>query len=136
MASLNRAIRTLPKTSSLRPVTIRTNAALHRTYAIKPNPAAPNKPASAAEQASEEIHNEDTDPNMNGQYPDPSLHSALPIKRSLRDPYGGPNGPWWDPIERREYGEDLHEDNDILGVFTTEEYRHFTPGWGGVLMVC
>jgi NADH dehydrogenase (ubiquinone) 1 beta subcomplex subunit 8 len=28
----------------------------------------------------------------------------------------------------------VHEDNDILGVFSPEEYRHFTPGWGAVLM--
>ncbi|KXL51488.1 MAG: hypothetical protein FE78DRAFT_118889, partial [Acidomyces sp. 'richmondensis'] len=65
----------------------------------------------------------------NGHYPDPSLTSALPLKRSLRDPYGN----WWDPQERRNYGEPVHEDNDILGIFSTEEYRHFTPAWGAVL---
>lgn len=68
---------------------------------------------------------------QNGGYPDPSLTSALPVKRSLRDPYGG----WWDKIERRNYGEPVHEDNDILGVFSTEEYRHFTPARAGFLMV-
>ena len=53
------------------------------------------------------------------------------MKRSLRDPYED----WWDPIERRNYGEPVHEDNDILGVFSTEEYRHFTTRWGFVLLV-
>ena len=69
---------------------------------------------------------------QNGDYPDPNLTSALPIKRQFRDPYAD----WWDPIERRNYGETIHEDNDILGAFTTEAYTHFTPGWGGVLVGC
>ncbi|KAF4548384.1 Hypothetical protein D9617_28g064900 [Elsinoe fawcettii] len=67
----------------------------------------------------------DSDPRMNGLYPD------LPrVKRSLRDPYDN----WWDPQERRNYGEPIHEDNDILGVFSTEPYTHFTANWGWVLM--
>lgn len=41
----------------------------------------------------------------------------------------------WDPQERRNYGEPVHEDNDILGIFSPEVYTHFTPGWGGVLLV-
>lgn len=40
----------------------------------------------------------------------------------------------WDPQERRNYGETVHEDNDILGIFSTEEYTHFKPGWGAVLL--
>ena len=44
------------------------------------------------------------------------------MKRSLRDPYL----PWWDKQERRNFGEPVHEDNDILGVFSLEEYRHMT----------
>lgn len=52
------------------------------------------------------------------------------VKRSLRDPYEK----WWDPQERRNYNEPLHEDNDILGVFSTEPYTHFSIGWGWVLM--
>jgi NADH dehydrogenase (ubiquinone) 1 beta subcomplex subunit 8 len=27
----------------------------------------------------------------------------------------------------------VHEDNDILGVFSPDEYTHFKPGWGAVL---
>jgi len=69
---------------------------------------------------------------QNGNYPDPNTTSALPVKRQFRDPYAD----WWDPQERRNYGEPVHEDNDILGIFSPDEYTHFTPAWGGVLMVC
>lgn len=62
---------------------------------------------------------------QNGQYPE-----VPRVKRSLRDPYDN----WWDPQERRNYGEPIHEDNDILGVFSTEPYTHFTTSWGWVLM--
>ncbi|KAF2470929.1 uncharacterized protein BDR25DRAFT_261189 [Lindgomyces ingoldianus] len=65
------------------------------------------------------------DPNMNGGYLNPP-----PIKRQFRDPYGD----WWDKQERRNFGEPVHEDNDILGIFSTYEYTHFTAGWGGVLL--
>lgn len=41
----------------------------------------------------------------------------------------------WDKQERRNYGETVHEDNDILGIFTPEEYTHVTPGWGAVQVV-
>ena len=68
---------------------------------------------------------------QNGDYPDPNLTSALPVKRQHRDPYGD----WWDPIERRNYGETVHEDNDIMGVFSTEDYTHFSPAKGAVLLV-
>lgn len=40
----------------------------------------------------------------------------------------------WDKQEMRNYGEPVHEDNDILGVFSPHEYTHFTPGWGAVLL--
>lgn len=46
------------------------------------------------------------------------------MKRQFRDPYGD----WWDKQERRNYGEPVHEDNDILGMFSLEEYTHSTPG--------
>ena len=46
------------------------------------------------------------------------------IKRQFRDPHAD----WWDKQERRNFGEPLHEDNDILGIFSPEEYTHFTPG--------
>ncbi|OCL07647.1 hypothetical protein AOQ84DRAFT_319649 [Glonium stellatum] len=65
------------------------------------------------------------DPNMNGGYVQPP-----PQKRQFRDPYGD----WWDKQERRNYGEPVHEDNDILGIFSPEEYTHFKPAWGAVLM--
>jgi len=65
------------------------------------------------------------DPEMNGGYENPP-----PIIRSLRDPYGD----WWDKQDRRNYGEPVHEDNDIMGVFSLEEYRHFNPGRAGALV--
>jgi len=59
------------------------------------------------------------DPNMNGGYQNPPF-----IKRQFRDPYGD----WWDKQERRNYGEPLHEDDDIMGMFSPHEYTHAKPG--------
>ncbi|KAI9871758.1 MAG: hypothetical protein M1830_008124 [Pleopsidium flavum] len=67
------------------------------------------------------------DPNMNGGYINPP-----PEKRQFRDPYAD----WWDKQERRNYGEPVHEDNDILGMFSLEEYTHFKPGQAFFLMGC
>ncbi|EKG13867.1 hypothetical protein MPH_08960 [Macrophomina phaseolina MS6] len=61
---------------------------------------------------------------QNGGYANPP-----PVKRQFRDPYGD----WWDKQERRNYGEPLHEDNDVLAIFSPEEYTHFKPNWGWVL---
>ena len=58
------------------------------------------------------------DPGLNGGYPNPPA-----IKRQFRDPFGE----YWDQQERRNYGEPIHEDNDVLGVFTTEKYTWTTP---------
>lgn len=66
-----------------------------------------------------------TNHSQNGQYPNPP-----PIKRQFRDPYAD----WWDKQERRNYGEPVNEDNDILGIFSTEAYTHFKPGFGAVLL--
>lgn len=60
-----------------------------------------------------------TIPPQNGGYVNP-----IPKKRALRDPYAG----WWDQQERRNFGEPVHEDNDTLGVFSTEPYTHAPPG--------
>lgn len=46
------------------------------------------------------------------------------VKRQFRDPHAD----WWDKQERRNYGEPVHEDNDILGMFSPEEYTHQKPG--------
>lgn len=64
------------------------------------------------------------DPGLNGGYPNPP-----PVKRQFRDPHAK----YWDQQERRNYGEPIHEDNDVLGMFTTEAYTWTTPGWGAVL---
>ncbi|KAH8676662.1 hypothetical protein BGZ60DRAFT_526098 [Tricladium varicosporioides] len=68
---------------------------------------------------------EKEDPGMNGGYDNPP-----PIMRQFRDPHAD----WWDKQERRNYGEPVHEDNDILGMFSPEEYTHFKPGWGAILL--
>ncbi|KAI9665298.1 MAG: hypothetical protein M1831_001735 [Alyxoria varia] len=64
-----------------------------------------------------------TDPNMNGGYVNPP-----PKKRALRDPHAD----WWDKQERRNFGEPVHEDNDLLAVFSTEPYTHASPGKAGL----
>lgn len=46
------------------------------------------------------------------------------MKRQFRDPHGD----WWDKQERRNYGEPVHEDNDIMGMFSVYEYTYTTPG--------
>lgn len=56
---------------------------------------------------------------QNGGYINPP-----PVKRQFRDPYGD----WDDKQERRNYGEPVHEDNDILCMFSPEEYTHVTSG--------
>lgn len=53
-------------------------------------------------------------------------------KRQFRDPYGD----WWDKQERRNYGEPVHEDNDILGMFSPEEYTHVKPGKAFLQLGC
>ena len=64
---------------------------------------------------------------QNGGYVNPPAE-----KRQFRDPYAD----WWDKQERRNYGEPVHEDNDILGMFSLEEYTHFKPAKGFFLLGC
>lgn len=129
--TLLRTLRQAPRAQFLRTSQPSRIAPLaQRSYASAVSrPADDTKSPEQAEQGSEDLSGDD--PNMNGNYPDPSLTSALPIKRQFRDPYAG----WWDPQERRNYGEPVHEDNDVLGIFSPEAYTHYTPGFGGVLMV-
>ncbi|KAI6249769.1 hypothetical protein HI914_01629 [Erysiphe necator] len=58
------------------------------------------------------------DPGMNGGYVNPPR-----MKRQFRDPHAD----WWDKQERRNFGEPIHEDNDILGMFSPHEYTHVKP---------
>ena len=51
------------------------------------------------------------------------------IKRSHRDPYAD----WDDKQERRNFGEPVHEDNDVLGIFSLHDYTHMTTSRGLVL---
>jgi len=64
---------------------------------------------------------------QNGGYVNPPR-----VKRQFRDPHGD----WWDKQERRNYGEPVHEDNDILGMFSLEEYTHTKPGMGAFQIGC
>ena len=121
MASAFRALRIAQRatpSSHLRQQPIRASRVSFPAVRSYATPAArearPDKPIEAAEQGSEDISGSDPnmdpgDPSMNGNYPDPSATSALALKRQFRDPYGGPDGPWWDPQERRNYGEPVHE---------------------------
>lgn len=52
-----------------------------------------------------------------------------PIKRQHRDPYAD----WDDKQERRNFGEPVHEDNDIMGIFALEDYTHMTSSRGALL---
>ncbi|KAF9883103.1 hypothetical protein FE257_004082 [Aspergillus nanangensis] len=61
------------------------------------------------------------DPLQNNNYQNPPR-----VKRAFRDPYGD----WWDKQERRNFGEPVHEENEILSVFSPEQYTHVTPRKG------
>ncbi|KKZ65884.1 NADH dehydrogenase (ubiquinone) 1 beta subcomplex 8 [[Emmonsia] crescens] len=67
------------------------------------------------------------DPEMNNNYYNPPGQ-----KRQFRDPYGD----WWDKQDRRNFGEPVHEDNDILTILSTEKYTHFKPAKGFFLLGC
>lgn len=51
------------------------------------------------------------------------------IKRQHRDPYAD----WDDKQERRNFGEPVHEDNDVLGMFALHDYDHMTTTQGLIL---
>lgn len=62
---------------------------------------------------------------QNGGYINPPR-----IKRQFRDPHAN----WWDPQERRNFGEPVHEDNDVLGMFSPWQYTWTTAGPGLVMI--
>lgn len=64
---------------------------------------------------------------QDGKYPNPPRE-----KRQFRDPYEN----WWDKQERRNFGEPVHEDNDILGVFSPEQHTHVSPSKGFFHLSC
>ncbi|KAH9902342.1 hypothetical protein F4778DRAFT_737278 [Xylariomycetidae sp. FL2044] len=61
------------------------------------------------------------DPQQNGGYVNPPR-----VKRQFRDPHAN----WWDKQERRNYGEPVHEDHDVLGMFSPYEYTWISSGKG------
>ncbi|KAF3492217.1 NADH:ubiquinone oxidoreductase 20.1kD subunit [Arthroderma uncinatum] len=67
------------------------------------------------------------DPGMNGGYENPPA-----VKRQFRDP----NADWWDAQDKRNFGEPVHEDNDILTTFSAEEYTHFKAPKAFFLLGC
>ena len=60
---------------------------------------------------------------QNGGYVNPPF-----VKRQFRDPHAD----WWDKQERRNYGEPVHEDHDLLGMFSPYEYTWISPGKGAL----
>ena len=58
---------------------------------------------------------------QNGGYVNPPR-----VKRQFRDPHAD----WWDKQERRNFGEAVHEDNDMLGMFTPYQYTWVSPAKG------
>lgn len=121
MASAFRALRIAQRAPVLRQMPVsRLTSALPRTYATATiREATPDKPADHAEQASEDLSGSDPnmDPMQNGNYPDPSKTSALPLKRQFRDPHAE----WWDPQERRNYGEPVHEVRENIAESVWED---------------
>ncbi|KAJ2969069.1 hypothetical protein NUW58_g10076 [Xylaria curta] len=59
------------------------------------------------------VLSEAEDPGQNGGFINPPA-----VKRQFRDPHGD----WWDKQERRNFGEPVHEDHDVLGIFSPYEY--------------
>ena len=117
MATSIRAFRLAARSQVLRQtptsrITSTTSTLARRTYATPVRrPADPSNNPDYVEAASEDLSGSDPsmDPFMNGNYPDPSKTSALALKRQFRDPYGPDGEGWWDPQERRNYGEPVHE---------------------------
>ncbi len=64
---------------------------------------------------------------QNGGYINPPR-----TKRQFRNPHAG----WWDKQERMNFGEPVHEDHDILGLFSPYEYTWTTTGWGLLQVGC
>ena len=65
--------------------------------------------------------------SQNGGYQNPPREV-----RQHRDPYAD----WWDKQERRNFGEPVHEDNDILGMFSPEDYNFYTSPQCFALIGC
>jgi len=95
-----------------------------RTFA-RPQPHIPRAQFSVAPclKAGAEVE----DPDMNNGYINPPR-----IKRQFRDPYAD----WDDKQERRNFGEPVHEDNEVLGIFALEDYTHMTPARGMLMWAC
>ncbi|EWC45816.1 hypothetical protein DRE_05153 [Drechslerella stenobrocha 248] len=69
------------------------------------------------------------DPGMNDGY---SVTQPPPLKAQFRDPYET----YWDQQERRNFGDPIHEDNDILGIFSPWEYTAATSKHAAISVAC
>ncbi|KAJ4291391.1 hypothetical protein N0V88_005984 [Collariella sp. IMI 366227] len=56
--------------------------------------------------------------------------AATSTLRASSASFATPHADWWDKQERRNFGEPVHEDHDILGLFSPYEYTWTTPGKG------
>ncbi|ETI28548.1 hypothetical protein G647_00998 [Cladophialophora carrionii CBS 160.54] len=77
-----------------------------------------------AKAAPANVENQQDDPEMNNNYINPPR-----VKRSHRDPYAD----WDDKQEMRNFGEPVHEDNDVLGVFSLHDYTFMSTSRGLLL---
>jgi NADH dehydrogenase (ubiquinone) 1 beta subcomplex subunit 8 len=95
-----------------------------RAFAARPQARIPKAQFSVARclKADAEIE----DPEMNNGYINPPR-----VKRQHRDPYGD----WDDKQERRNFGEPVHEDNEVLGIFALEDYSHMSTSRGLLMWV-
>jgi len=90
----------------------------------RPQPHIPRAQFSVARCLRAEAVGEVDDPEMNNGYINPPR-----VKRQHRDPYAD----WDDKQERRNFGEPVHEDNEVLGIFALEDYTHMTTSRGLLL---
>ena len=102
----------------------------HGSYPVSPSPPSTSHPIQC--NAIHPCHAipSDADPvsdaEQNGGYVNPPR-----VKRQFRDPHAD----WWDKQERRNYGEPVHEDNDVLAIFSPHEYTHTPPGKGALQLL-
>ncbi|KPI44129.1 uncharacterized protein AB675_6444 [Cyphellophora attinorum] len=103
---------------------IATAAARSARPSLRPSTHIPRAQFSVAMRRQAEEKKEETEELENGGWINPPR-----IKRQYRDPYAD----WTDKIERRNWGEPVHEDNDVLGMFSLYEYTHMSPARAGIM---
>ncbi|KAK6338987.1 hypothetical protein TWF696_009783 [Orbilia brochopaga] len=115
--------RSAPRLRVVRPAV----SSLPRCYASTATP--PTKPLLSPMQVFDSPNPDAIDPGMNGGY---SVTQPPPQKAQFRDPYEK----WWDPQERRNFGDPIHEDFDNLGIFSLWEYTAATTKQAAISCAC